>query len=96
MKRWVNTPAGIAWRARNIEKYHANPELRKHKKLQGYLRALKPEARYGIWKAQAKNRGYIFKNIVSCCTPCNWMKRTWSQEFFLNQCRLIAKEHPHG
>lgn len=31
------------------------------------------------------NKGYIISNCVSCCTTCNFMKKTLKKEDFLNQ-----------
>ena len=34
--------------------------------------------------------GYINTNVTSCCTTCNWMKHSMSQEMFINQCKKIV------
>jgi len=34
--------------------------------------------------------GYLKDNIVSCCSMCNYMKRIYSKEDFINQCIKIA------
>jgi hypothetical protein len=34
--------------------------------------------------------GYTKDNVVACCTTCNMMKHTMSQEKFVNQCKKIA------
>jgi len=36
------------------------------------------------------NIGYINTNVVPCCTTCNWMKHSMSQEMFINQCKKIV------
>lgn len=35
--------------------------------------------------------GYVLSNLVSCCHPCNHMKRNWSREFFVEQCRRVVR-----
>jgi hypothetical protein len=34
--------------------------------------------------------GYVFHNVVSCCSVCNRMKMNWSREFFVAQCWKIV------
>lgn len=34
--------------------------------------------------------GYIMSNLVSCCRDCNWMKKDFTQQEFLQHIRLIA------
>jgi hypothetical protein len=36
---------------------------------------------------------YSKSNCVACCEMCNYMKRTYSIEQFISQCKLIAKKH---
>ena len=38
-------------------------------------------------------RGYELDNVVSCCGLCNMMKKTMSQEDFINKCKEVAKKH---
>lgn len=35
--------------------------------------------------------GYTATNVVSCCAVCNYMKRSWPRELFVEQCRKIAR-----
>lgn len=37
--------------------------------------------------------GYTKENSVSCCSMCNWMKRTFPKEVFINQCKKITLNH---
>jgi hypothetical protein len=37
--------------------------------------------------------GYTNDNSVSCCSMCNYMKRTYEKEEFIEQCRLISRNH---
>lgn len=39
------------------------------------------------------NVGYIEQNCVPCCEMCNYMKRTYSKDKFINQCKIISKKH---
>jgi|ERR1035437_4677476 hypothetical protein len=41
------------------------------------------------------DKGYTIENIVSCCTTCNLMRKTLSQEIFINHCKLISKYHAY-
>jgi len=36
-------------------------------------------------------KGYKLENIVSCCKICNFLKRDFTQEVFVNQCLKISK-----
>jgi len=36
------------------------------------------------------NIGYIKKNIVSCCSTCNMMKRAYDKDYFINQCKKVS------
>jgi hypothetical protein len=38
--------------------------------------------------------GYIKENCVTCCKPCNWMKKDMLLEEFLTRVRTIAARHP--
>ena len=40
------------------------------------------------------SKGYVQGNIVPCCTQCNYMKRNYSQESFIEKARAIALRHP--
>ncbi len=40
--------------------------------------------------------GYLEGNIVSCCSMCNYMKRTYTEEDFINQCIKIADNKERG
>ena len=35
--------------------------------------------------------GYTIGNIVPCCTKCNFMKRAYSSNEFVNQCKKVAR-----
>ena len=35
--------------------------------------------------------GYTSNNVVSCCTECNFMKRTMNYQTFINKCIKISK-----
>jgi hypothetical protein len=37
-------------------------------------------------------KGYEEGNICSCCWRCNWMKREWSQNDFIEQCTKVANK----
>ncbi|MEK6880611.1 MAG: hypothetical protein AABY22_13425 [Nanoarchaeota archaeon] len=37
------------------------------------------------------NKGYMLENCVSCCYPCNWMKRNSNVDHFLAHCYNIVK-----
>lgn len=37
-------------------------------------------------------RGYVTENCVSCCSTCNYMKRTLSVEVFIAHCRKIVRK----
>lgn len=39
------------------------------------------------------NRGYETDNCLPCCSMCNYMKRTYSKQEFLNQCKKISGYH---
>ena len=39
------------------------------------------------------NKGYLIDNVVTCCHPCNWMKRNLSVKDFLAHIRRIIS---HG
>lgn len=39
------------------------------------------------------SKGYLLSNCTSCCAMCNYMKRTYSIEQFIAQCKLIAQKH---
>ena len=43
---------------------------------------------YGIDRID-NSIGYLKDNIVPCCSMCNYMKRTYSEEDFINQCIKI-------
>jgi hypothetical protein len=34
--------------------------------------------------------GYTISNVQSCCTMCNMMKRTYTEEDFISQCKKIV------
>lgn len=36
------------------------------------------------------NVGYLFENVVSCCTTCNMMKHKMTHEQFIKKCKQIA------
>lgn len=38
-------------------------------------------------------KGYTVENSVSCCSICNYMKRKFSPEIFINQAIKISKKH---
>lgn len=38
-------------------------------------------------------KGYIKRNIVSCCRKCNFMKKNMNLYEFVNQCYKIVKKH---
>lgn len=44
---------------------------------------------YGVDRVD-NNLGYIFSNVVSCCTMCNRMKMAHTQNDFINQCKKIV------
>ena len=35
-------------------------------------------------------RGYESGNVVSCCSPCNYMKREMTREAFIEHCRRVV------
>ena len=37
------------------------------------------------------NEGYVFNNVVSCCTICNKAKLKMSEDKFINHCKKVAK-----
>ena len=40
------------------------------------------------------NKGYEIGNIVSCCSKCNYMKRSYTQEEFINHCiKIVEKQN---
>jgi len=39
--------------------------------------------------------GYLIDNIVPCCSMCNFMKQTYTEEEFVNQCMKIANFNLH-
>lgn len=39
-------------------------------------------------------KGYFIENCVACCAMCNYMKRTYTRDEFIKQCKLIASIHP--
>lgn len=39
------------------------------------------------------NIGYEIDNCVPCCPMCNYMKRLYGKEEFINQCKKIASNH---
>lgn len=38
-------------------------------------------------------KGYIKDNCLPCCKMCNYMKHVYTKENFIDQCKLIAKNH---
>lgn len=40
--------------------------------------------------------GYIFENVVACCSACNYMKRCLSRESFVEQCRRVVETADFG
>lgn len=42
------------------------------------------------------SKGYIYGNMVTCCTQCNYMKRDYTKEEFINQCIRIAARNKEG
>lgn len=42
------------------------------------------------------SKGYIMENITSCCSICNYMKRTLPTDFFIEQCQKIIKFYRGG
>jgi len=40
--------------------------------------------------------GYVFTNVVPCCTTCNLGKREQSYDDFVAMCHLVASRHPVG
>lgn len=53
-----------------------------------YASNMKIEA-HGIDRID-NNLGYTLNNCVTCCTQCNYMKRAYSQQEFIEQCIRIA------
>jgi hypothetical protein len=39
-------------------------------------------------------RGYIVENIKTCCGNCNYLKRDYSYDLFIEKCRIIYKNKP--
>ena len=39
------------------------------------------------------SKGYIESNVAACCGGCNLMKRSMTKQFFIEQCKKIAKRH---
>lgn len=37
--------------------------------------------------------GYTKDNCIPCCKMCNYMKNIYTKESFIEQCKLIAKNH---
>lgn len=60
-----------------------------------FLKAIKQKCYYcglsgfGIDRVDS-SMGYIKSNIVSSCSMCNYMKRSYSKEEFIKRCLLIA------
>ncbi len=40
--------------------------------------------------------GYVEENVVPCCGQCNKAKHAYSQDDFLEMCRLVAARHPRS
>ena len=38
------------------------------------------------------NIGYVMSNIVPCCKWCNYMKRTYTVEELISQCKKIVEK----
>lgn len=34
--------------------------------------------------------GYVIGNVQPCCTVCNMMKRSMSEEMFIEHCKRVA------
>ncbi len=41
-------------------------------------------------------RDYTLDNVVACCTQCNYAKRNYSSESFIEMCRRVAERHPRA
>lgn len=39
------------------------------------------------------NIGYVLDNCVSCCSMCNWMKRSFPEKEFIEKCIKISNKH---
>ena len=39
------------------------------------------------------NIGYNKKNLVSCCSICNYAKRKMDKDKFINHCKKVAKNN---
>ena len=39
-------------------------------------------------------RGYAADNVVSCCSPCNYAKRTTTHDQFIARCKRVAARFP--
>lgn len=37
--------------------------------------------------------GYVFSNVVSCCSPCNYAKGDLTAEQFFAMCKRIVERH---
>jgi hypothetical protein len=37
------------------------------------------------------DQGYIFENCVPCCKDCNYMKRLYDPQTFIEKCKVIAQ-----
>lgn len=46
----------------------------------------------GLDKVEGK-KGYTLDNIVSCCTMCNFMKKNFPKDIFIEKCRMIANHN---
>ena len=46
--------------------------------------------RMGIDRVDS-GQGYFKRNVVPCCSVCNYMKNTMTTRLFLHQCKLIVK-----
>lgn len=40
------------------------------------------------------DKGYVIDNCVACCAMCNYMKRTYTRDEFIQQCKIISSFHP--
>ena len=47
------------------------------------------EKGYGIDRLDS-SMGYLKDNIVSCCSMCNYMKQSYTEEQFIEQCTKIS------
>ena len=41
-------------------------------------------------------KGYVVGNVVSCCKTCNYMKKAYTKEFFIEHCKKIGKRASRG